>query len=374
MDRKTIVSQWLQSIPELGCGKQHQLIEAAGGVEKVFDMNPETTKTVLTPKQLEAFKAAKKQDPEKAYEELEKSGFHYVSLYGEGYPDRLRGIENPPIGLYFRGSLPDPNAPTVAVIGARFCSSYGRYMARQFGMELASAGIQVISGMALGIDGISQSAALQAGGYSAAVLGSGVDVCYPPENRALYDDLLKQGGVISEYPPGTQPSPGQFPQRNRIIAGLSDVVLVVEARKKSGTLITADFAYENGRKIMALPGRVTDRLSDGCNNLIQQSIATPVNTGEDIARYFRPEEDAELGSGDHQVEITMEVSLRKRFLFRMSESEWKSFMENPEADDALYRELKRNMFENPEKCEITTDFASEDLDTGTPIRNWNNAA
>ncbi len=186
------------------------------------------------------------------------------------YPKALLHIRNAPKNLYVRGSLPSERMPTVAIIGARGCSVYGREMAQWFGRELALAGVQVVSGMARGVDGIAQMAALQAGGRSYGVLGCGTDVCYPKENRRLYELLVERGGIVSEHPSGTQPLPSHFPSRNRIISAISDCVLVIEAKERSGTLITADFALEQGKEVYALPGRLTDALSDGCNRLLWQ--------------------------------------------------------------------------------------------------------
>lgn len=156
-------------------------------------------------------------------------------------------------------------------------------MADHFGSMLAMAGVQVISGMARGIDGLSQKAALYAGGYSLGVLGCGVDICYPAENRELFEQLCKKGGVCSEYPPGTAPRNSLFPPRNRIISGISDAVLVIEAKNRSGTLITVDMALEQGKEVYALPGRITDALSEGCNRLLQQG-ANVVVSAEDMIR------------------------------------------------------------------------------------------
>lgn len=186
------------------------------------------------------------------------------------YPQGLRDIGHGPEKIYVRGRLPDDNIPSAAIIGARKCSSYGREMAEWFAGELAAAGIQVISGMAAGIDGVAQRAALTAGGSSFGVLGSGTDICYPRDNADLYAMLLEQGGVLSEHPAGTPPLPNHFPSRNRIISALSDVILVIEARERSGTLITVDFALEQGKDVYVLPGRVTDGLSCGCNRLLRQ--------------------------------------------------------------------------------------------------------
>jgi len=194
----------------------------------------------------------------------------FITPFEAMYPEKLRNIPDMPAGLYVRGNLPVDKGITVAVIGARDCSDYGKYVAEGLGNFLGRSGVTVVSGMARGIDGISQWAALEAGGTSVGVLGCGVDICYPAGNRALYDRLLEQGTLLSEYPPGTPPRPMNFPARNRIVSGLADAVVVVEARSKSGTLITVDMALEQGREVFVVPGRVTDRLSDGCNRLIKQ--------------------------------------------------------------------------------------------------------
>ena len=156
---------------------------------------------------------------------------------GDGeYPRRLQEIPGPPGELYIMGDLPGEERASVAVIGARDCSEYGRHVADRLGRILGKNGIQVISGMARGIDGIAQQAAVEAGGSSFAVLGSGVDICYPAQNRRLYEKLKTAGGLLSEYPPGTPVRAWHFPPRNRIVSGLSDAVIVVEARERSGTL------------------------------------------------------------------------------------------------------------------------------------------
>ena len=158
-----------------------------------------------------------------------------------------------------------------AVVGARRCTPYGEKYAVEFAGRLAENGVEIISGLARGIDGMGQRGALMGGGRTFAVLGSGADVCYPKEHIGLYTDILEQGGgILSEYPPGTPPVPQNFPPRNRIISGLADAVLVIEARERSGSLITADMALEQGRDVYALPGPVNSELSRGCNRLIQQ--------------------------------------------------------------------------------------------------------
>ena len=207
---------------------------------------------------------------------LRNRGIRFVYCAEEAYPHRLKDITDYPFGLFYIGSLPREDRPTVSIIGARECSEYGRKTAELFGKTLGSKGVQIISGMARGIDGISQSAALNVGGNSYGIVGCGVDICYPKENEKLYNKLKINGGILSEYLPGTEPKANLFPARNRIISALADILLVVEARMKSGTYITVCQALEQGREIYAVPGRITDGLSDGCNRLIRDGagIAT----------------------------------------------------------------------------------------------------
>ncbi|MCI9657390.1 MAG: DNA-protecting protein DprA [Lachnospiraceae bacterium] len=200
----------------------------------------------------------------------EEIRIQYIRQEESGYPEKLKVYKGMPKGLYFLGRLPDKDRPSVAVVGARRSDSYGNETARTFAKELAAKGVQIISGMAWGIDGMAHEGALEAGGDTFAVLGCGVDICYPAGHRRLYERIMEKGGILSEQPPGMPPIAGHFPARNRIISGLSDLVLVVEAKEKSGSLITADFALDQGKDIFAVPGRVTDVRSKGCLNLIRQ--------------------------------------------------------------------------------------------------------
>lgn len=207
---------------------------------------------------------------ERLAQEYHRQGIRYIWAGEPDYPERLKKIEDPPFGLYVKGRLPEERKPTVGIVGTRMASAYGRMQARHFAASLAAEGVQIISGMARGIDGIAGRGALDEGDDSFAVLGGGVDVCYPKENRDLYEALADRGGLISEYRPGLQPQNRFFPSRNRIISGLSDILLVIEARERSGTLITVDRALEQGKDVWALPGRIDDRNSAGCNELIRQ--------------------------------------------------------------------------------------------------------
>lgn len=200
-----------------------------------------------------------------------KENMEYYGKEDSRYPRRLSVLERMPVGLYVKGNLPFEDCPSVAIAGARMCSAYGKEQAFLYARILAEHGVQIISGLAYGIDASAHEGALAGGGKTFAVLGCGVDICYPKENYPLYRRILEQGGgVISEFPCGSPPEAWHFPVRNRIISGLSDVVLIAEARKKSGSLITADYAMEQGKAVFALPGRVQDALSQGCNYLLYQ--------------------------------------------------------------------------------------------------------
>ncbi len=282
-------AHWLYNIPGVGRKTIKYLLSEKGTPEAVYHMSQKELECLLDAMHAKSTLAERIIDSKKdwnikrAYENLKEKGIRFTCLGDEKYPGRLAQIPDAPYGLYFQGKLLMEERPSVAIIGARNCSEYGRRMAQHYGRELAAAGIQIISGMARGIDGISQKAALDAEGFSLGVLGCGVDICYPAENRELYEMLCKRGGICSEYPPGTEPKNSLFPPRNRIISGLSDVVLVIEAKNRSGTLITVDMALEQGREVYALPGRVTDALSEGCNRLIQQGAAVAFSA-EDMIR------------------------------------------------------------------------------------------
>ncbi len=199
---------------------------------------------------------------------MEDKKVRYISRFDRDYPEKLGDIANPPAGIYVKGALPDPDRPTVAIIGSRLCSQYGRLCAESFGSALALAGVQVVSGLARGIDGISQDAACRAGGRSFGILGCGVNVVYPAANKEIYDRVLENGGLISEVPPDARPVKACFAARNRLISALCDILVVVEAKDRSGTQITVQRALEQGKDIYAVPGRITDICSEGCNELI----------------------------------------------------------------------------------------------------------
>lgn len=205
------------------------------------------------------------------YLKLESNKINFITVEDEHFPQKLLEIKNSPLYLYTKGKLPSLNK-SVAIVGSRLASSYGLSMAENIGFELARKGVEVISGLAYGIDCAAHKGAIRAEiGVTYAVLGNGVNICYPKENYFIYEEILKgHGGIISEFCTGMPPIKSNFPLRNRIIAGLSDIVIIIEAKEKSGSLITAEYALEQGKDVYAVPGRITDVFSKGCNKLISE--------------------------------------------------------------------------------------------------------
>lgn len=311
---------WLHNVQGIGRVTFQKILKYATP-EELYKCNLDKKIEFLTEKQKENIKESKKcWDIQKEWEYLKKREINLL-IYGEKeYPEKLSKICDPPFVLYHKGKKDILDKPSVAVIGARACSNYGSLMAKELGRELAAMGIVVVSGMARGIDGISQWASLENGGESIGVLGSGVEVCYPPENRRLFERLQKEGCLVSENPPFMQPNAGLFPLRNRIISGLADVIVVVESREKSGTLITVDMALEQGKEVYAVPGRITDPVSQGCNKLIKQGagmILSPREFVEEICPMLQMKyqskspKQALLLNEDEQVVIeVLDVSLK----------------------------------------------------------------
>jgi DNA processing protein len=220
-------------------------------------------------------------DLARIWDQIQKKGIYVLTWLDESYPERLKEIEQPPPVLYLRGELIPEDSWAVAIVGTRRVTPYGRQVTEEVASFLAANGITVVSGLARGVDAIAHSAALRAGGRTLAVLGSGVDRIYPPENRAMAEQIFEHGAVLSDYAPGTPPESSNFPPRNRIISGLSMAVVVVEAGETSGALITAEFAAEQGREIFAVPGNILAPQSKGTNKLIQQG-ALPLLSVNDI--------------------------------------------------------------------------------------------
>jgi DNA processing protein len=212
---------------------------------------------------------------------MDVSCVHTLARRDRTFPPLLRELYDAPPTLYVRGEVQALAAPGVAVVGARSCSAYGAQVARSLARDLATAGIVVVSGLARGVDGEAHRGALESGGLTIAVLGCGIDRDYPHSHAELARRIVSCGAVVSEYPPGVEPAPWRFPARNRIIAGLSLATVVVEARERSGALITADFALELGRDVFAVPGEITSGLSAGTNDLLRQGAA-PLTSVRDV--------------------------------------------------------------------------------------------
>ena len=281
-----IYDYWAATLQDGYIGNLIELVNKAGGAHALYDMKKEDMSAGLgISARLADYIDAHRADEDLIradYYRMMEQGISYVNHTEPDYPEKLREIPGRPYGLFVRGCLPDPLTPSVAIVGARECTEYGRLMAEYLGDRLAKEGVQIISGMAWGIDGIAQTAALNSGGRSYAVSGCGVDITYPARNRILYSRLCENGnGIISEYAPGTPAESRRFPPRNRLISGLCDVLIVVEARVKSGTRITVDMAIDQGRTVMIVPGRLTDSLSAGCLNLLYQG-ALPVTGIESV--------------------------------------------------------------------------------------------
>lgn len=289
LERERRGLHWLSHVPGWGAVKIRKLGEHMGGFDRIFNIEEKELRSLdfLRARDVESFLASLKMR-EQCARELESMagrGIRFVIPQDEDYPERLKEIYDYPMGLYLRGRMPEETRRSVAIVGARGCTAYGRKMAGWLGRELAAAGILVISGLAAGVDGAGHQGALEGGGDTFGILGCGVNICYPRENYELFCQVSRQGGVISEFTPGEKPFPSNFPMRNRIISGLSDAVIVVEARERSGSLITVDLALEQGREVFAVPGRAGDELSVGCNQLIRQGAA--MCTGpSDILEYF----------------------------------------------------------------------------------------
>ncbi len=308
---------WLSSLIKIGSEKRRRVSELAGGPKNLYKMSSKqlTELHMFTEKELACIvKAQRECSPEEMWHEFRekhsRDGMRFIPYDSPEYPDHLKNIYNAPFALFVKGRLPNDEKKSVAVVGARSCSEYGRSVSKLLGRTLAEHGVQVISGMALGVDSASHAGSLEAGGDTFAVLGCGCDVCYPRSSHNIYDNILSgSGGIISELLPGTQPQPHFFPMRNRIISALADIVIIVEARERSGSLITADFALEQGKDIYAVPGRYLDSLSAGCNRLIEQGAGIFVDMDSFLKNAGIVEDVKKKKEGRSSPKLTEEAQL-----------------------------------------------------------------
>ena len=264
---------WLASVEGLGPVKKLALLNKFKTVKKIYNATEKEILKIdgMSDKIVQNMQKAK--DPkllEKYEKYILKNDIKIINILDDSYPAKLKNIYAPPITIFVKGDISLLNSKSIAIVGSREPSKYGIYVAEKFSTELSKEGITVVSGLAKGIDTFAHIGALSSLGKTIAVLGSGIDVVYPKENAKYYKEISEKGLIISEYIVGTVPESKNFPQRNRIISGLSDGVLVVEARKNSGTMITTDFALEQGKELYVIPGNITSNLSAGTNNLIKE--------------------------------------------------------------------------------------------------------
>ncbi len=279
---------WISSLQGLGAVKAMALLQMFKEPRTIYFMTEQELKEIkfLTAKNIkEILDAQKRERVAEIYCIMVKHNIKLLNIFDERYPNNLKQIYDPPIVLYYMGSF-QINDFTIAIVGSRRTTNYGAYSAKTLSYQLALRGIQIVSGLARGIDSIAHEGCLDAGGKTIAVLGCGLDSIYPPENKGLFENIIKSEGlIISEYPPGMPPLQHNFPARNRIISGISSGVLVVEAARRSGSLITVTYALEQGREVFAVPGNIDSAYSDGTNQLIKDGAKMVINVNDIIEEF-----------------------------------------------------------------------------------------
>ncbi|QNU68378.1 DNA-protecting protein DprA [Ruminiclostridium herbifermentans] len=280
---------WISSLQGLGAVKAMALLQIYKAPRTIYFMTEQELSEInfLTDKNVkEILDVGKRERVAAIYSLMVKHDIKLINIFDDRYPNNLKQIYDPPIVLYYKGKF-QINDFTIAIVGSRRTTNYGAYSAKTLSYHLALRGVQIVSGLARGIDRIAHEGCLDANGKTIAVLGCGLDSIYPPENKGLFENILKCDGlIISEYPPGMPPLQYNFPARNRIISGLSSGVLVVEAARRSGSLITVSYALEQGREVFAVPGNIDSAYSNGTNQLIKDGAKMVINV-EDILEEFQ---------------------------------------------------------------------------------------
>lgn len=274
----------LSQLPGIGPARLARLLERFKEPERAWRATPDELRATGIDEKALALLLERRREIDLAREmaQLDRLGVRLVTTFDAEYPPRLKEIAVAPALLYVLGDLRVEDAQSIGVVGTRGPTVYGKELATRMVPQLVGAGLTIVSGLARGIDTIAHTATLRAGGRTIAVLGCGIDVVYPAENRTLYRRIAEHGAIVTEYPLGTKPDAFNFPARNRIISGLTLGSLIVEAQERSGALITADYALEQNREVFAFPGRATDRSSAGCNRLIREGRAKLVTTTDHI--------------------------------------------------------------------------------------------
>lgn len=277
---------WLSAIKGIGIRKLSILLKEYGNLENLWNLDKSKIKTIKNIGENVIFRLLNNEYKIKAYKYLEymiKNKIDIISIQDVKYPKQLKDIYDPPIAIYVQGNVNImQNYELISIVGSRQCSYYGRKIALELSKYLSDKNITIVSGLAKGIDSYSHIGALKGGGKTIAVLGSGLAQIYPKENIKLALNIIEEGGtIISEYPIDEMPNRLNFPARNRIISGLSNKLIIVEARKNSGSLITVDYALEQGKEIYAVPGNITSNISEGTNELIKDG-ANIITSYEDV--------------------------------------------------------------------------------------------
>lgn len=283
---------WLavMQVPKIGPARIRQLLNQFGSLQSAWSATRQELQRVVPATVVDDLLRVRDElDVDALFARTTRDGVQVTCWADDDYPALLREVPAPPPLLYYRGQIVETDSTAVAIVGTRKVTAYGKEMAYRIAYDLAKAGVTIISGLALGVDGVAHRAALEAGGRTIAVLGSGIDVIYPGRHRDLARKIEQQGAVLSEYPLGTPPDRYNFPPRNRIISGLSRGVVVIEAPERSGALITVDFAAEQGRDAFAVPGPIHAPASAGCNRILREG-ATLVRSAEDVLEdlHIRP--------------------------------------------------------------------------------------
>ncbi|MDP0500500.1 MAG: DNA-processing protein DprA [Verrucomicrobiota bacterium JB022] len=280
----------LNALPDFGPVGIRKLVQRFGSARAVLAASAEALEPVLSaPKRQCLLNWRERFDLGRELERLKTLQARFIPAGDAAYPSRLQGQRDAPVGLYQRGEV-DWRLPAVAIVGTRGCSQYGRKVAYEWAKTLAANGVIVVSGLALGVDAYAHQGALDGGGKTVGVLGNGLDVVYPRENRELYARMAEEGALLTEFYLGRKADRQTFPQRNRIVAGISQATLVIETDERGGSLITARFALEQGRTVLALPGRIDQPTSKGCHMLIREGailVTSPEEVLEELS--WRPE-------------------------------------------------------------------------------------
>ncbi|MDR5658277.1 DNA-processing protein DprA [Serpentinicella sp. ANB-PHB4] len=281
-DRNILI--WFNYLGSINFAKIQQIESYFGSLQEFWKANDKHIHTVFKKQSIIAQKIQKNRNNtylNNIIESITNKDFKTITILDEGYPEKLKQIDDPPYVIYIKGEKYKYDKPLISIVGSRKATPYGNWAAYKFAKELAELDIIVASGLASGIDASAHRGCLDGEGFTVAVLGCGIDQCYPASNKGLMNRVLKSGVVLTEYPPGTLPLKHHFPARNRIISGLSDGIVIIEAAKKSGSLITAEFGLEQGKEIYALPGNINNTSSEGTNKLIKDG-AKILLSAEDI--------------------------------------------------------------------------------------------